>query len=255
MIFLIGGALVVGLSLGLLGSGGSILTVPVLVYLLDHADKIAIAESLAIVGLIALMGAVPYGAQRLIDWRSVLFFGVPGMIGAYGGAYLSKFVSGGVQLAVFAGVILIAAYMMARGRERVGSEVRERRAIAHVVADGLAVGALTGFVGVGGGFMIVPALVLLGGLDMRLAIGTSLSIIALKSAAGFYKYLGVLADVGLVVDWRTIVWFSVVGMVGTLIGNRIGFRLNQRQLRRGFAAVLVVMGIFILVRELPGLLA
>jgi uncharacterized membrane protein YfcA len=201
------------------------------------------------------MGAVPYGVQRLIDWRSVLFFGVPGMAGAYGGAFLSKYVSGGVQLAVFAVVILGAAYMMGRGRAQVGSEVRKRRGVAHIMVDGLVVGVLTGFVGVGGGFVIVPALVLLGGLDMRLAIGTSLSIIALKSAAGFYKYLGVLGDVGLSVDWTTIVWFSAIGMVGTLIGNTIGSKLNQQQLRRGFAVVLVVMGILILVKEVPGVLA
>ena len=108
------GAILIGLTLGLLGSGGSILTVPVLVYLLGHQDKVAIAESLAIVGGIALAGMIPYARARLIDWRSVVLFGLPGMAGTYGGAWLARFVSGPAQLTLFAGVMLIAAWMMMR---------------------------------------------------------------------------------------------------------------------------------------------
>lgn len=155
------GALLIGLSLGLLGSGGSILTVPVLVYLLGEPPKQAIAESLLIVGGIALLGAVPYALRGLVDFRNVLFFGLPGMAGTYFGAWLSRFVSGQVQLLTFALVMLLAAYFMARPLPLKRQE--GGRKPWKIVLDGLFVGALTGFVGVGGGFLIVPALVLLGG--------------------------------------------------------------------------------------------
>src|SRR5690606_18217679 len=117
MLLLIG-ALLIGITLGLLGSGGSILTVPVLVYLLGHADKVAIAESLAIVGMIALLGIFPYARSRLIDWRSVVFFGLPGMVGTYGGAWLANFVPGAAQLVLFGLVMLLAAGLMLRNARR-----------------------------------------------------------------------------------------------------------------------------------------
>ena len=177
-------ALAIGLTLGLLGSGGSILTVPVLVYLLGQPEKVAIAGSLAIVCAIALVGAVPYARQRLIDWRSVVLFGLPGMAGTWLGAWAAQFVSGALQLFVFALVMLAAAWSMFRAPP--AADGRGPRHAGLVVADGLAVGALTGFVGVGGGFLIVPALVLLGGLTIQRAIATSLLVIAMKSAAGFW---------------------------------------------------------------------
>ena len=247
------GAILIGLSLGLLGSGGSILTVPVLVYLAGVPSKVAIAESLAIVALIALVGAVPYAWQRLVDVRSVLFFGLPGIAGTYGGAFLSQFVSGGVQLVLFAGVMLVAAVLMFRGREQT-SEGQGRHPAWQIVLEGLAIGVLTGLVGVGGGFLIVPALVLLGGLPMRLAVGTSLVVIALKSAAGFAKYLDVLSADGLGVDWQLIGIFAVIGVAGSMAGSRLGGHVPQATLKKGFAVFLVVMGVFVLWRELPGVL-
>lgn len=246
------GALLIGLTLGLLGSGGSILTVPVLVYLLGQPEKVAIAGSLAIVGGIALFAALPYARQRSIDWRSVAWFGIPGMAGTWGGAWLAQFVSGALQLAVFALVMLAAAWSMARSAP--AAPAAAPRAAPLIVADGLAVGALTGFVGVGGGFLIVPALALLGGLPMTLAIGTSLVIIALKSAAGFWKYLDVLAAGGLALDWGVIAAFVAVGAVGSLLGNRLAHRLPQATLKRGFAGFLVVMAAYILWRTLPRVL-
>lgn len=247
--------MLIGLTLGLLGSGGSILTVPVLVYLLGQPEKVAIAGSLAIVGGIALAAVLPYAWQRKVDWRSVAWFGVPGMAGTWGGAWLAQFVTGGVQLAVFALVMLAAAWSMFRGAGSAPpTDAAPARAAWRIVADGLAVGALTGFVGVGGGFLIVPALVLLGGLPMPLAIGSSLAIIALKSAAGFWKYLDVLARDGLALDWGVIGAFIAIGAVGSLLGNRIATRLPQAALKRGFAAFLVAMAAFILWRTLPGLL-
>ncbi len=197
------GAVAIGLVLGLLGSGGSILTVPVLVYLVGVPDKVAIAESLAIVGLIAAVGVIPYARQKLVDWHSVLYFGVPGIIGTYGGAALARWVPGAVQLALFAIVMLLAAALMLRSKKVATSsnQTRKRQPLWLIAIEGLFVGVLTGLVGVGGGFLIVPALVLLGGLSMRLAVGTSLMIIAAKSAAGFWKYLDVLAATNTYVDW------------------------------------------------------
>ncbi|QDU39353.1 Sulfite exporter TauE/SafE [Maioricimonas rarisocia] len=252
------GAILIGLTLGLLGSGGSILTVPVLVYLLGHQDKVAIAESLAIVGGIALAGMIPYARARLIDWRSVVLFGVPGMAGTYAGAWLARFVAGPVQLTLFAGVMLVSAGLMIRSPgEREESDPATDEPHAHpywmVVLEGLAVGILTGLVGVGGGFLIVPALVLLGGLPMRMAVGTSLVVVALKSFSGFAKYLGVLEGLEMSVDWRTIGLFLVIGIIGSFVGHSIGGRINQLALRRGFAVFLVAMGLFVLGREVPKL--
>lgn len=241
------GALLIGLTLGLLGSGGSILTVPILVYLVGEPDKLAIAESLGIVTLISLVGAVPFALKRLVDWRSVLLFGVPGMAGAYFGAYLSKFMSGSVQLALFAGVMLLAAVMMFRRTTATDApHAGSRHAAWQIILEGLVVGVLTGLVGVGGGFLIVPALVLLGGLPMHLAIGTSLAIIALKSISGFFKYVDVLQAEGLAMHWDLILLFAAIGILGSFLGKVIGERISQQHLRKGFAVFLVVMGVFIL---------
>ncbi|SHK34038.1 sulfite exporter TauE/SafE family protein [Rhodothermus profundi] len=253
------GAVLIGLSLGLLGSGGSILTVPVLVYLVGEPDKVAIAESLGIVAAIAAAGALPYARQQAIDWRSVLFFGIPGIIGTYGGAWLSRFVSGPVQLVLFAGVMLLAAILMYRGRRPGASPLTPAassvvaappHAAWKIMLEGISVGVLTGLVGVGGGFLIVPALVLLGGLDMRRAVGTSLVIIALKSVAGYLKYLDVLASMGLAVNWKLVGLFAAVGIAGSFVGNWIGARIPQQRLQRGFAIFLILMGLWILYQNL-----
>ncbi len=252
------GALVIGLSLGLLGSGGSILTVPILVYLLGHEAKPAMAESLAIVGGIALAGSIPYGLARLIDWRNVVFFGVPGMAGTYGGAWLAQFIPDAVQLVLFALVMLLAAWMMYRRTCQVivaNAELKpQQHPLWKIVIEGLLVGILTGLVGVGGGFLIIPALVLLGGLPMRLAVGTSLIVIAAKSFAGFWKYLDVLHDLKASLDWTTIAWFIVIGIIGTFLGNFLGTKLNQKVLQRVFAIFLVVMGGFVMTQEIPKVL-
>ncbi|MCA8997345.1 MAG: sulfite exporter TauE/SafE family protein [Planctomycetaceae bacterium] len=266
MVTMILGALAIGLTLGLLGSGGSILTVPVLVYLLGHHDKVAIAESLAIVGGISLIGMLPYARAKQVDWKSVLFFGLPGMGGTYIGAWLAKFMSGPAQLVLFGVVMLVAAAMMLRKSKPIsaktaclpGSSGLNENPRAHplwqIVLEGLLVGILTGLVGVGGGFLIVPALVILGGLPMRLAVGTSLMIIAMKSFSGFFKYVGVLSGLHLSVDWNTIGIFLLVGVVGTIIGNVINQRINQQVMRKVFAGFLVAMAVFVLAREIPHVL-
>jgi len=242
------GALLIGLSLGLMGSGGSILTVPVLTYVLGQEEKVAIAGSLAIVGAIALLGCLPYAKRGLVDGRNVLFFGVPGMAGSYGGAYLAGFVSGTVQLTVFALLMVVAGVMMLRPPRTEGA-LRSPRGLWKIAVDGIVVGVVTGFVGVGGGFMIVPALVLLGGLPMHKAVGTSLCIIALKSASGFVKHLDVLDGLGLVLDWQVIGAFVALGTVGSFAGNVMSARIPQRALRTAFASFVLVVGLLIVAQK------
>ena len=244
------GAIAIGVGLGLLGSGGSIVTVPVLVYLLGQDEKVAIAGSLAIVGTIALAGSLPYIKARYVDWRNVVVFGVPGMIGTYLGAWTATWVPGIVQLALFALVMLVASYFMLRPM-RLDSSQASPRAVWKIVLDGLLVGIVTGLVGVGGGFLIVPALVLLGGVTMHRAVATSLVIIALKSYSGFWKYLDVLADKGMALDWNVIAIVTALGIAGSLFGNRVATRLPQDKLRRTFGYFLIVMGLYILARSLP----
>lgn len=244
------GALAIGVSLGLLGSGGSILTVPVLVYLLGQDEKVAIAGSLFIVGCIALAGSLQFLRAKLIDWRNVLVFGVPGMAGTYVGALTSAYVAGIVQLTLFA-IVMLAASVLMLCPVKLENINNEPRAIWKIAIDGLIVGVITGLVGVGGGFLIVPALVLLGGLSMHKAVATSLVIIALKSFSGFFKYLDVLDQQNLDLDWPTLMLVTALGIVGSLAGAQIAHRVPQDQLRKGFGVFLIMMGMFILVRTLP----
>ena len=246
------GALAIGLSLGLLGSGGSILTVPVLHYLLGQPEKLAIGGSLLVVGLIAATASLPYATHRQVDWRSVAWFGLPGMAGAWLGATLAHWVPGPVQLALFACVMLIAAWRMLRGAAAPRSGDEPHRMA--VVAGGFGVGALSGLVGVGGGFLIVPALVLLANVPMANAVGTSLAIIALNSFTGFARYLGVLERQSLELDWPLLLAVAGIGIVGSFAGHRLGRRLPQATLRRAFGVFLVVMGLFIAVDAGPRLL-
>lgn len=245
------GALAIGLALGLLGSGGSILTVPVLVYLAGQDEKSAIAGSLLIVGAVAAIGGLRFAWKKNVDWSSVLYFGVPGMAGTYWGAWLGGQVSGTVQLVTFALVLLVAAAMMARPLHLPDHPVKGRRSVIKIGFEGLMVGLLTGFVGVGGGFLIVPALVMLGGLPMHLAIGTSLVIIALKSSTGFFKYLSVLTDLGQTLDWSILGLITLVAVAGTFAGQKLGGQLSPTLLRRVFAGSLLMIASAILWQALP----
>ena len=247
------GAIAIGLSLGLLGSGGSVLTVPVLVYLLGQDEKVAIAGSLFIVGSIALAGGLQFVRAGFVQWRSVLVFGLPGMLGTWLGAVLAAHVSGVMQLALFAIVMLAASYLMLRPLDLEHASGRERAAWK-IAADGLVVGIITGLVGVGGGFLIIPALVLLGGLSMHQAVATSLIIIALKSYSGFWKYLDVLEQQSLELDWKTLLLVTALGIAGSVVGSRLARRLPQDKLKKWFGWFLVVMGIYILVRSGPAAL-
>ena len=246
------GALAIGLSLGLLGSGGSILTVPVLHYLLQQPEQVAIGGSLLVVGLIAGAACLPYALAHQVDWRKVLLFGVPGMLGAWLGASLARWVPGTVQLALFAVVMLVAAWRMLRSAPLAMSAGESHPAA--VIAGGVAVGALSGLVGVGGGFLIVPALVLLAGVPMASAVGTSLAVIAMNSFTGFGKYLHILNAKGVALDWHALLLIAGIGIAGSFFGNRLGRRMPQAALRRLFGVFLVVMGLFVAADVGPRLL-
>jgi uncharacterized membrane protein YfcA len=252
MLLAVFGALAIGLSLGLLGSGGSILTVPVLHYLLGQPEQVAIAGSLLVVGLIAAAACIPYALAKQVDWRKALWFGVPGMLGAWLGASLARWVPAAVQLGLFAVVMLIAAWRMLRGAPLAAGSGEPH--LVAVVAGGVAVGALSGLVGVGGGFLIVPALVLLAAVPMSSAVGTSLAVIAMNSFTGFGKYLHVLDAKGLHLDWRALLMIALIGIVGSYAGNHLGRHIPQIALRRIFGVFLVVIGLFVAADAGPRLL-
>jgi uncharacterized membrane protein YfcA len=189
----------------------------------------------------------------MVDWRNVAIFGIPGMAGTWLGAYVANWVPGIVQLTLFAVVMLLAAVLMLRPVE-LSAQIGVRRATWKIASDGLIVGMVTGLVGVGGGFLIVPALVLLGGLPIHTAVATSLVIIALKSFSGFVKYLDVLDAQELSLDWPLLLIISALGIAGSVLGAQVANRLPQQQLKRGFGYFLVVMGIYILARSVPEVL-
>jgi hypothetical protein len=235
------GALAIGLSLGLLGSGGSILTVPVLHYLLEQPEQVAIGGSLFVVGSIAAAATVPHALTRQVSWPDVLWFGLPGMAGAWIGATLARWIPGTAQLAIFALAMLVAAWRMVIATPPAPSVPGAETYRLAIVAGGMGVGLLSGVVGVGGGFLIVPALVVLGRVPMAQAVGTSLAIITVNSFTGLARYLDLLGAQGVNLDWRTLALVAMVGIAGSLLGHRLGRGLPQLLLRRIFGIVLVVL--------------
>ncbi len=234
------GALI-GLSLGLLGGGGSILTVPIFVYVLGIAAKPAIAMSLPVVGGTSLIGAAGHWRAGNVDLPVALGFGAVAMGAAYGGARLGVYVPGAIQLALLAVVMVGAAVAMLRGRSEGGDERRGRSPLWLIALAGVVVGVLTGLVGIGGGFLIVPALVLLARLPMKQAVGTSLVVIALNSASGLLGYLGRVP-----IDWSLTLLFTGIAAAGILAGTALVRRVPATSLKRAFAVFVLVMGVFIL---------
>jgi uncharacterized membrane protein YfcA len=207
----------IGVALGLLGGGGSILTVPILVYGLGLEPKPAIATSLLVVGVTSSAALYRYARLRLVDFRTGLLFGSAAMVGAFAGGQLASFLSGSLLLVGFAIMMFATAIAMLRGckDELPGAERSVATlSIARVLGVGVIVGALTGLVGAGGGFMIVPALVLLGGMSMRTAIATSLLVIAMKSFAGFAGYIGHVP-----IDWKIAALVAAAAVVGSISGT------------------------------------
>jgi uncharacterized membrane protein YfcA len=237
-------ALLIGVTLGLLGGGGSILTVPVLHYVLGYGVKDAIPMSLVVVGLTSGFGALSHARAGTVRWRTALGFGPPAIVGAILGADLGLRVAAATQLTVFAVVMLLAAGSMLAGGIAARGEARPHRArhpLPFITLVGALVGLLTGFVGVGGGFLYVPALALLGGLAMKEAIGTSLVLILLSCAAGLLRYAGHLE-----LDWQAVALFSGIAFVGVAVGSRLVPYLSQRTLKKGFAFFLLAMGAVVL---------
>lgn len=245
-------AVLIGLSLGLLGGGGSILTIPVLVYVLRYSMKQAVPMSLVVVGVTSVFGALNHHRAGNIRWDAALVFGPAAIVGAFGGARLGLALSGRVQLMIFAVLMLAAAVSMYTGpgiwmrtKEPNRLDRTDGRApLPLILLLGAAVGMITGLVGIGGGFLYVPALVLLGGLPMKQAVGTSLVLIVTSCLAGFASYLVHRVPLA----WGATLLFTAIAIVGVLAGSALVKSVPQNALRRGFAVFLLFMGILVLLR-------
>jgi uncharacterized membrane protein YfcA len=242
----------IGAALGLLGGGGSVLTVPIFVYVLGFSPKEAIAMSLAVVAATSAIGAAGHWRAGHVNVRAAALFGAVAMLGTVIGVRLARFVSGTTQLLIFGAVMLAAALFMLRGRPPHRGEGTTPPASAQVsalkaVPGGLLVGSLTGIVGVGGGFLIVPALVLMR-MALRDAVGTSLLIISGTCIAGL---LGSLGHVRL--DWAAVVLVTAGTLPGIALGTHLHRFVPQATLRRGFAVFLVVMAVLIVIENLAPL--
>lgn len=240
-------AVAVGLTLGLFGGGGSILTVPLLVYLADVPAKSAIAMSLFVVGVTSMVSAVGHARAGRIRWKTGLVFGLAGMSGAYGGGLIGPHLPTAVLLTGFALMMLATAVAMIRGRRTPEhAPVHKDLPILHVIGEGVIVGLVTGLVGAGGGFLVVPALVLLGGMPMSTAVATSLVVIAMKSFAGLAGYLQTIP-----VDWSIALSVTAAAVVGGLAGGWLAGHIDADRLRKGFGWFVLVMGGFVLIQQVP----
>ena len=236
-------ATLIGLSLGLLGGGGSILTVPILVYILNMDPKVSIALSLAIVGITSLFGVSNHYRNGNVNFKIALIFAPVAMLGTFFGAKLSQLISGQTQLVLFAIIMLLASIFMLKGRKETEEKnVNLNFFLVSIVA--ICVGVLTGIVGVGGGFLIVPALVLLTGISMKAAVGTSLLIISLNSLSGFLGYLNLIE-----IPWVFLIKFSSFSVLGVFIGASLVKFVSQSALKRAFAIFLIIMGFFIIYKN------
>jgi len=238
--------LAIGLLLGLVGGGGSILAVPVLVYVLGEPVKAATTESLLVVGTAAFVGAADYARVGRVQIRTALGFGAAGAVGAIAGTALNRLVNGRVLLLAFALLLLAAAVAMLHRRPEPPS-IGSTRSFARIGPVGLGTGVLTGFFGVGGGFVIVPALVLLLGLPMTLAVGTSLLVITLTSAAALAAHLASGS-----IDWTIASSFTGAAIAGALAGRRLGATIRPQRLGQLFALLLVAIAVFLVVKNASG---
>ena len=244
-------AIAIGLSLGLLGGGGSILTVPLLTYVAGMDPKEAIAASLFVVGVTSVVSVLPHARLGNVQWRTGLIFGAASMAGAFLGGLLGGFIPGVVLMIAFALMMIATAAAMLRGRKKsAGGEEKKTLPLGKIILEGLAVGMVTGLVGAGGGFLVVPALALLGGLAMPVAVGTSLLVIAMKSFAGLAGYLTSVS-----IDWPLVLAVTAMAVVGALIGSRLTKVVPEQALRKGFGVFVLIMGFVVLAQELPALLS
>ena len=252
-------ALIIGLSLGLIGGGGSILTVPVLAYLFVLDEKLSTAYSLFIVGITSLFGGLRQYYNKNIDWKTVFIFGIPAIVGVW---IVRHYVVPALPnilfeikdfaftrrmgiFGLFSIVMFLAAYSMLCTKENKRSTGDIKYNYPLILTEGVIVGAITGFVGAGGGFLIIPALIVLANLEMKKAIGTSLIIIAIKSLMGF-----LLGDaITLQIDWFFLLKFSIVALIGIFLGIHIGKFIDSKKLKKGFGYFIILMAIFIFLME------
>jgi uncharacterized protein len=239
----------IGLSLGLIGGGGSIITVPMLVYVLGVPPHRAIGMSLAVVGSTALIGALLHHRRGSVSWRTGTVFATSGIGSAYLGSKLTRAVSPPVLMLLFGALMLGVATLMLTRKERAAHATPHAANLPREVLSGLGVGFLTGFLGVGGGFVIVPALVVFGGLGMKSAIGTSLFVIAVNCGAGLTGHL-IAGDV----DWRLTGLVSILAAAGALFGTTLSHRFAPARLRRVFAWFVVAVALFLIYRNYNALL-
>ncbi len=251
----------IGVSLGLIGGGGSILTVPVLVYILGVNPVLATAYSLFVVGSTSLVGAATYMKKGLVNYKTALVFAIPSFIAVFltrkflvpalpdplftvGEAIITKNI--GIMV-FFALIMLAASYSMITAKKCVDCDEDEPVVFNFpmIALEGSVVGLITGIVGAGGGFLIIPALVLLAKLPMKMAVGTSLLIIAAKSLIGFLGDLSTQT-----IDWQMLLIFTSLSIVGIFIGSALSKKINEKILKTGFGWFVLVMGIYIITKEL-----
>ena len=255
-----GGALLIGLVLGLIGGGGSILTVPLLVYVLDIEPVQATAYSLFLVGTTALFGTVQNTRSGLVDFKTAFIFSLPAFIAVYATRalllpnipavlYKNETWTLTKDLAImvfFAAIMVLAAFSMIRNTQKEKTSVHKRKGVyVWIGLEGIVVGIITGIVGAGGGFLIIPALVLFGGLPVKKAIATSLLIIAIKSLIGF---LGDLQH--LTIDWNFLLFFTFLSILGIFIGGYLNRYISGQKLKTLFGWFVLLMGVGILLKEL-----
>ncbi|NMM85565.1 permease [Rhodococcus sp. SRB_17] len=238
---------VIGILLGLLGGGGSILAVPVLVYALGIPLDQAVPMSLLVVGIASLFGAIPKVAARQVQWRLAAVFAATGLLAAFAGSAVNRILPPAVTMTGFAVVMVVAGIRMLSETSDVGTACRIegaginwRRCTSRAIPAGLGVGFLTGLFGVGGGFLIVPALVLLLGIEMSVAVGTSLVIVTANSGSGLIAYLG-----DLTLDWGLVAAFTVTAIAGSVVAGRFGQHIDKARLQKWFAYLIFAVAAFV----------
>ena len=254
-------ALLIGFTLGLIGGGGSILAVPVLAYLFSVNEKVATAYSLFIVGASALLGGIKKYLKGYVDWKTAFVFGIPAMIGVtlvrhYVVPILPdilfviqdfEFTRRMGMFGLFALLMIPAAFSMLKKRKEKKHSKDDKVVYNYplVLAEGLLVGAVTGLIGAGGGFLIIPALVILANVEMKIAVGTSLMIIAFKSLLGFF-----LGDaITMEIDWQFLALFTSITFIGVFIGSYTSNFIDGKKLKKGFGYFILIMSVFIFYME------
>ena len=251
-------SLFIGAAVGLLGGGGSILTTPLLVYVLDFDAKQAITASLFVVAITSLFGLISHARAGRVQWRTGLIFGAAGMVGAFIGGQIGSKLPGALLLGAFSVMMGVTAVAMIRGRKQVkSSHAHKGLPLFRIILDGAIVGFVTGLVGAGGGFLVVPALALLGGLPMPIAVATSLLVVAMKSFAGFAGYALTFGGGSLVslnpeteINWGATLIVTGGAVLGALVGSRLVGKIHPDLLRKAFGWFVLAMAVFILSQQI-----